>query len=656
MLGRRPRARLVWFFIGAMTLALLAVACGDDEEAKAAPDTAAIQAAVAAALQQALPTAAPAPVSASELQKMVKGAISDIPAVQIPDQVSAQELQAMVEAAVSASAAAAAKPLTASEIASLVEAAVTASTGDAATKSEIEAVIAKATQDAAEAAARAATRAALLAVPTQVVRAAPVSGAAGQKYGGTVKIGVVDFGTMDPALMGLSEGSNLYSELTYDNATVLWYDGALTPWAIESWTTNPDLTTYTFNVRQGIKFHHGKDLQAEDVKFTFDRLLDESTASPIRGALSHIDNITVVDDYTVAFNLAGPNVFLPNQLTDYHARILPSDVDIGLITSREFGSGAFTLEDHNPAERTVMKANPDYWRSGVPYVDEIILFYMPEQTTRIEALKSGAIDVVLDTLTFSVLDDLEANPNVIVKEAPTAGVRVLDFHTDRAPFNNKNLRKAFQYAVDRDFVREASLFGRGSNANDHPVGRNDEYYWDDQPIVMQDIPRAIAYLEAAGYSDGFDVELTTSDFGSKLEVALAFKESVAEAGIRVTINNADTTTYWEEFWMNPCCPFVASSWGARPAPSALADQFTGVWNESYYDNDRLDVLLGLASAEGDFATRKEYYREIQEILIEDVPVLYLMYIPEILAHRTRMQGVRVNPNLAIYLMEEWWIE
>jgi len=396
-------------------------------------------------------------------------------------------------------------------------------------------------------------------------------------------------------------------------------------------------------------------MKAEDFKFTFDRILDESPASPLLGPLSYIEKITVADDYTAGFDLTGPNVFPPAQMTDYHARILPSDVDIGLITSREFGSGAFTLVQHNPAESTVMERNPDYWREGRPYLDRAILYYMPEQTTRVEALKSGAIDVILEP-SFGVLKDLESSPNVVIKEAATAGVRVLDFHNDREPFNNKNLRKAFQYAVDRTFVREAALFGRGVNANDHPVGINDEYYWDGQPITEQDIPRAKEYLTAAGYPDGFDFTLHTTDGGQKLEVALAFKESVAAAGIRIDVSNDDPTTYWEEFWMNPCCPFVASSWDPRPAPEALAGHFTGVWNESYYGNPRLAELLDLASAEGDFVQRKDYYREIQEMLIDDVPALYLMYIPKITAHRTRMRGMQVNPNLAAYLFEEWWID
>ena len=596
MLGRIPKIRLTWLLIAGTTLALVAAACGSAEPAPL--DTAAIQAAVQQAVQQAIP-AAPAPVSAAEIQQMVAAA-----------------------------------------------------TSEGATKQEIEVLIVKATEDAALAAAKAA----LLAAPQQVVRAAPVAGAAGQKYGGTLKIGIVDFGTMDPALMGLSEGSSLYSELTYDKGTVLWYDGALTPWALESWKSNDDSTQYTFKVRQGIMFHHGKEMKAEDVKFTYDRILDPATASPLEAQLNFISTITAVDDYTLVFDLDGPNVFLPGLLSIYHAMILPSDIDIGLITSREFGSGPFTLTEHNPAERTVMDRNPNYWRAGVPYLDTVILFYMPEQTTRVEALKSGAIDVILEP-SFGVLADLESSPNVVIKEAPTAGVRVLDFHTDREPFNNKDLRKAFQYAVDRDFIREAVLFGHGANANDHPIGINDQYYWDEQPIIKQDIERAKAYLVSAGYPDGFDVTLDTGDFGQKLEMALAFKESVAAAGINVTVKVNDSTTYWEQFWMNECCPFVASSWGARPAHQAISVELgdNTPWNESYYENARLNELLNLASSEASFATRKAYFQEIQEMLIEDVPVLYLLYNPVIVAHRSRVQGVQAHPGLSETFIENWWI-
>ena len=488
-------------------------------------------------------------------------------------------------------------------------------------------------------------------VPTEAL-VAP----SGQKYGGTIKLGVMDFGTMDPALMGLSEGSAYYSELTYDNGTVMWFDGDITPWALEAWASNDTLTQYTFKVREGNRFHHGKEMKAEDIKFTFDRVLNPETASPLQGQLEFIDSITAVDDYTVTFDLKGANAFLPALMTIYHAKILPSDIDISEITSKEFGSGAFTLGEHNPAERTVLEADTNYWRQGYPFVDQVIMYYMPESTSRVEAIKSGAIDALFAP-SFGAVDQLADNPNVVIKEAASAGVRVVDFHTNTAPYDNKDLRKAFQYAIDRDFVREAGLFGRGSNANDHPVGINDEYYWDEQPIIKQDIAKAKEYLVKAGYPDGFDAVLHTSEFNQHLEIALALKESVAAAGINITITKHDAPTYWEEIWMNPCCPLVSSNWGARPANEALAVQLKGggVWNESYYSNARVDELLELSSGEPDLAKRKEYFREIQEILIEDVPVLYLMHPPVILAHRSRLSDVKAHPGLSETFIENWWI-
>ena len=570
-----------------------AAACGAAEKGASAEDVKTI---VEQALAEQAGTGAPAGVSASEIQQMVKGAISEIPATEVPEQVSPAELQQLVAAAVAASAASADKPLSSSEISALVQAAVAAAT---ASTEDIEAAVTKAAKDAAVAAAEAA----LLAAPKPVEITAPVAGAAGQRYGGTVKIGTTDFGHMDPALMGVSSGSSLYSNVAYDNATVPWFDGSIRAELLESWTTNDDVSAYTFKVREGVKFHHGKLLTAEDIAFTYNRILDEATASPLRGQLAFIDRVYAADNFTVVFELDGANAFLPQVISDYHARILPSDVDIDLITTTEFGSGPYILGEHDPAERTVLTRNPEYWRAGVPYMDEIVMFYMPEQTTRIEALKSGAIDWI-DQPPFSALDALESNPNVLTPETASASVRVLVMNTSEGIFTNKNLRKALQVAFDRSFVREATLFGRGSNANDSPVGLNDAYYWKDQPIMSQDVTLAKSLLTAAGYPDGIDLTLHTSDINQMLDMSLAFKESVAAAGIRLEVVNEDPTTYWDEVWLKK--PFVTSYWGGRPANEGLSVQLRGggVWNESYYTNSRFDELLDLSSAEGDFTMRE----------------------------------------------------
>ena len=493
------------------------------------------------------------------------------------------------------------------------------------------------------------------------------------QFGGTLRIGFLDQGQLDPMLAGLSQGQSPYGEIAYDSLVMYWYDGEVTPWAVESWSSSDDLSQYTFNVRPGNKFHSGNALTSADIKYTLDRIRAEGSASPLKGQISYIDTIDTPDENTVVLNLGASNAFVMGDMTDYHARIVPNGISGEALTNEEHGSGPYVMTSHNPTERTTFEKYTDYWREGRPYADEVVFFYIPEQITRIEALKTGALDVV-PTPPIASLGAFAGNPEIRISDTPSADVVVIDMHTGYSHlqgidgwekfqgladpiFSNKNLRKAMQYAVDRDFVVQAAQFGRGSPANDHPVGVNDQYYWDEQPIIKQDIERAKQYLADAGYPDGINVTLNTSDIGFQLEAALAYKESVAAAGINVEIATHDTASYWEAQWMDPCCPFVTSNWGGRPANAAIDVQLRGgtVWNESFYNNPRLDELLDLAAASPDVNERKEYFREMQEILIEDVPVLYLAYSPVIWAHRDNVGGVQAHAALAHWLIEEWWL-
>ena len=486
-------------------------------------------------------------------------------------------------------------------------------------------------------------------------------GEGGQKYGGTLLVGTVDFGTMDPALMGLSTGSaHWYANHTYDNLTEPWYDGSIVNRVVTEWSASGDLSTYTMAIRPGIKFHSGNDLTSADVKYSFDRILDPATASPLLEEISYIDSIDTPDSSTVVFNLGGPNINLPKHVSDYHARIVPNGATNEQLTTEEHGSGPYTLGDHNPAERTVMDKFPTYWREGQPFIDRIILYYMPEQTTRIEAIKSGAIDIVAGP-NFSVIPDLAANSNISLAQVSTASIRnlVMD-NREGSVFADKNVRKALQYAVDRDFIRQAVLFEWGENANDHPIGKNDPMFWKDQPIINQDLTKASEYLAAAGYSDSnpLDLTLNAADFSQMLDASLAVQASIAATGlpINIEVQQHESSTYWESVWMNEGYDLVVSAWSGRPASEAVtvALKGGGVWNETYFNSPRMDELLDAAASEGDFEARKAMWQEIQEILIEEVPAIYLMYTPAFIAHRTRVEGVKAHPR-DWFFIEDWSI-
>ena len=673
-----------------LILALALVACSDDSEPAPAASSGIDEAQLRSIVSDAVAQAAPAPqpqVSAEQIQQMVQTSVAGIQIPDLPEQVSALDIQSMVQSAVSS---AASEDATPAQIQAMVESAVMAATADAVTGADVQNAISMAvansqagmmTSEDVQAAVMRATEGAITAAQVQAIvdravatpEPAMVMGDV-PTPGGTLRFGMIAFNSLDPMLAGLAQAEAPYGELTYDSITMYWYDGEVTPWAVESWSSKDDLSQYTFKVRDGINFHNGKRMTSADIKYTLDRVRAEDSASPHKDNIGYIDTVTTPDSNTVVLELGDPNAFLLGDMTDYHLRIVPDGTTNDQITTGEHGSGPYTLGDHNPTERSVMHRNPNYWREGRPYSDQMVFFYMPQQVTRVEAIKTGAIDVILSP-DFGSLGSFAGNPDIRVATAPTAGVGVIDMHTSYAhlqgdaetfgPFQglgeplfaNKNLRKAMQYAVDRKFVAEAATFGLGVPANDHPVGINDQYYWDEQPIIKQDIAKAKEFLAAAGYAEGVSVDLHTSDFSQMQDVALAFKESVSEAGIDVNVVSHDQSTFWTAQWMNPCCEMVSSNWGSRPANAAITVQLKGggVWNESFYSNSRLDELLDLTAGEADFAKRKEYFREMQEILIEDVPVLYLTYNPVIYVHRDNVKGVRAHAENGHWLFEEWWL-
>jgi len=489
-----------------------------------------------------------------------------------------------------------------------------------------------------------------------------ITGAGGQQYGGTLKLGIIDFGAMDPSIMGLSEGSAIYSNHTYDNLTEPWYDGGIVNRIAETWSANDDLSVYTINVRQGVTFHDGSALTSADVKWTFDRIMDETTASPLLGEIDYISEITTPDAATAIFTLKGSNTNLPQDISDYHARIVPDGITQETLqeSSTDFGTGPYTLGDHNPAERTVMNKYDSYWVEGKPFYDRIIMYYMPEEATRIEAIKSGAVDVI-GSFSLAQVEGLNERDSITVTGTDSATIRnlVLD-NREESIFSDKNARKALQYAIDRDFVRKAVTYGFGANANDHPIGTADQMYWDEQPLSNQDIELSRSYLTAAGYNDSnpLSFELDASDFNQMLEMALAVEQSVEATDLPIEIEVAkhEESTFWEAIWMQPGgTPAVTSAWNGRPAAQAVSVALKGggSWNESYFDNPRMDELLELSSTEIDFDKRKAYWKEIQEILIEEVPSVYLLYVPVLVAHRTHVQGVQAHPNSWTF-MEDWW--
>ena len=617
----------------ALVSVLFVVSCGDDDEPAVSEGTGAAEAASASAAASQAAKAAEAAALAAEAA-VAQAAQLAAAAQAAGTAASAEESEAVEAAQAAAVQAAADAQAAAAQAAELAAAAQAAAAAEAAA---IEAAAAAAAQAAAAAAQAAAA-------------------AAGPKYGGSLRIGVLAGSSGDLAPGGVSAEIDLFIEqAVYDNLLMIQPDLSIKPELATSWEGNDDFSSWTFQLRKGVKFHHGKDFNAEDVVFTFNRLLDPVLDFSIRGQLGFIEDIVAIDDYTVRFDLDSSVSSFPSYLSAYQARILPVDVDPARLVFEEFGTGPFILEEHLPIERSVLVRNPDYWEEGKPYLDEIVILAIPEAAARESALKNGDVDLIYQLAPQSAAG-IEDHPETTVLLAASGSYINLVIDNTAPPFDNKLVRQAMQAATDRNLINQAVLHGLGIPANEHPIHPDDPLFAPQHAPPDYNPELAKQLLAEAGYSDGIDIVLHTGDVGpGMVEFAVAYKESAAPAGIRVEIKEQPADGFWGQVWMVE--PFTVGWWFGTATPdAALAVQYLGTssWNAMRWNNPEFDELLIKARAQ-DLEGQKESYARIQEIIIDEVPQLAVAFQPLLYGVRNDVKGVAVHP-LGFTLVQDGWLD
>ena len=476
------------------------------------------------------------------------------------------------------------------------------------------------------------------------------------KRGGTLKVAFFpNFVTLDPhAAQYQGEAGVAISQANYDNLLMIQPDLSIKPELATHWEANEDLTSYTFYLREGVKFHHGKEFKAEDVVFSINRMMDPVVDPPTRTTFSVIDEVVVLDDYTIRFDLVAPNGLFPTYLSIYQARILPSDVDIDRLTLEEFGTGPFILEEHLPNERATLVRYEDYWDADNIYLDEIVILSIREAATRDAALKNGDVDV-LWALTPQSVPEMEANPGTVALKATSFSWIGYYMDIRVPPFDNLLVRKAMQAATDREAINQAALLGLGTIASDHPIHPIHPVFASQYAPPDYDPELAKQLLAEAGYPDGIDITIHTADVGAgQIEMAVAFQQSAAPAGIRVEVQRDPSDAFWDVHWLVD--PITTVYWNGRLPDQALTIQThsDSSWNAPRYVNPRLDELIEKARGQ-DLEGQKESYGEIQKILIENVPRVVVAFQPWIYGARADVRGVEPHP-LSWPIFQEGWFD
>ena len=405
------------------------------------------------------------------------------------------------------------------------------------------------------------------------------------------------------------------------------------------WSANDSATEWIFKLREGVKFHDGSDFDAADVVYTLEHVRDPELDSPAAAVIAMVDTIEAIDPLTIKMTLSAPYADLTLQLMDYRIRMIPEG-SADTIGTTGIGTGPFILETLDPEGTTILKANPDYWE-GPPGVETIEIIGISDTQARVQALLSGQIDMLgYGDLSGQQLALFEDNPKFKVLSVPTGDWLGIVFRTDTEPFTDARVRKAVRIATDRQAIIDLVLGpGGGVVTCDHPVWSGDQYR---APFnCPQQVDEAKRLLAEAGYPDGIEFDVTTSDLRAIwIDMVQVYQQQVAQAGITVNLVKAPADGYWSEVWMKK--PVVTTSWGQRPADQILNEDYRGgaTWNETYWNHADFDKLLDQARQELDFEKRKALYHRLQTILYEEGGSFIPFHINQAVATTARVSGLQ----------------
>jgi len=430
----------------------------------------------------------------------------------------------------------------------------------------------------------------------------------------------------------------LYSRLVRQDQ-----NGMPSPDIATQWQASADAKTWTFELREGVKFHDGSDLTAADVKYTLERIKDPKIDSPVAAVLGVIDSVEIINEHKVAIKLSAPHADLPLLLMDYRVRLIPEGSG-DTIAKSGIGSGPFMLEELDPEGTTLVKAFPEYWE-GQPAADAIEIIGIADSQARVQALMAGQLDFEDSVISQQVR--LFQNDNFKTQSIATGEWRALVFRTDTAPYDDARVRKALRLAVDREgMMKLVSGAGAGTVTCDHPVWSGDQYRADID--CSQNIAEAKRLLKEAGYPNGIDVEISAADNEPEwIRMIEVYQQQAKQAGINVKLKVAASDGYWSDVWMKE--PAVATRWSQRPADQVLNEAFrsTAAWNETFFKNARFDGLLDAARSELDFGKRKDLYAGLQNTLWEEGGALIPYHLNQTRVMRAGVTGLDPVENFSI---------
>jgi peptide/nickel transport system substrate-binding protein len=426
------------------------------------------------------------------------------------------------------------------------------------------------------------------------------------------------------------------------------------------WSVSNDGLTWTFTLREGVKFSNGRDFTADDVVYTYDRMLDPETASGNAWRLGALEDVVAVDDTTVEMQLGAPNTgFLGKLASGSPVGIIAREsVEDGTIATQPIGTGPFVITDYQPGTSVTLERNEYYWGvdangEALPYLDRIDLQIITDESVRRSALVSGDVDWTISVPPQS-LEELEGRNDVVVDRSAAPAYWYIGVNTEREPLNDVRVRQAISYALDRGQVTEAATFGTGVPTQD-PIPSVSAWAFDYAPYE-QDLDRARELLAEAGVESGFEMQIMpTTEYEESIRAAQVIQAQLAPLGIQATLDTREWADWLDTQGAGNYDTFVCS-WNVLLDPDDFffAQHKTGeVFNFTGYSNPTVDELLVDGREASEFAERYAIYEQVNREIVDDAAYIYLYNPGNIQAYRTNVGGYQAYGDQTIRFMNTW---
>lgn len=458
--------------------------------------------------------------------------------------------------------------------------------------------------------------------------------------GGKVVFGMTqDLASLDPHV-DTDAGTrdvvfNLYEGLVKPSST-----GEMIPAVASDYKISDDAKTYTFTLRDGIKFSDGTPVTTDDVKYSLERYAENQGDS---SAFSNIADISAKDGKIVL------------TLKEADAELLPL-MDVAIIPQKNqdpakspIGTGPFKFESYTPGEGICMTRNENYWQEGLPYLDEVDFKFVPDVETEFMDLQAGTIDI-MKYMTSDQIETLGADSNYNIVEGSMNLVQGLYLSSSYEPLSKPEVRQALSYAIDRDAINQFLFNGKSKVIGTHMIPAMSSLYNKEcDGVYTHDIEKAKELLKAAGYENGFDLTITVpNSYQQHIDTATIIKEQFAEIGVNVTLNPVEWSDWLQNTYRGGNFQATVIGFDGTLAPASWLKKYTTNASNNFvhYSNSEYDETYAKAAASVDQEEKTELYKKCQKILTDDAASVYIQDPANLVAVNKKFAGYTFYPTSA----------